>query len=145
MPDIDLFASRLNKQVDRIVSWFPDPDATYVNAFSLDWSDFYAYIFPPFSLVMTCLQKVREDKVDCVIVCPMWTTQIWWCSLMEMLIDFPRILPSREDTLMLPHIRKVHPLHNKLTLIACRISGHLWKGETFRHNLNGSSWLHGDP
>lgn len=25
-PDVDMFASRLNKQVDRFVSWHPDPD-----------------------------------------------------------------------------------------------------------------------
>ena len=34
-PDIDLFASRLNYQVGRYVSWKPDPGAWAVDAFSV--------------------------------------------------------------------------------------------------------------
>ena len=34
MPDVDLFASRLNTQLQRFVSWKPDPDAWFDNAFS---------------------------------------------------------------------------------------------------------------
>jgi hypothetical protein len=37
-PDVDLFASRLNAQLDTFVSWRPDPDAMAIDAFSLDWS-----------------------------------------------------------------------------------------------------------
>ena len=49
-PKIDLFASRLNKQLPVLVSYTPDPEATYVNVFSLEWKiEFYA--FPPFSLI----------------------------------------------------------------------------------------------
>ena len=33
-PSIDLFASRLNKQCSGYVSWRPDPDALFVDAFS---------------------------------------------------------------------------------------------------------------
>jgi len=36
-PDVDLFASRLNAQVKTYCSWKPDPDCTYVNAFTVDW------------------------------------------------------------------------------------------------------------
>lgn len=37
-PSIDLFASRLNKQVPRFCSWQPDPDAEHSDAFSICWS-----------------------------------------------------------------------------------------------------------
>ena len=40
VPDIDLFASRLNKQIKNYVSWYPDPDALATNAFSFDWGPF---------------------------------------------------------------------------------------------------------
>ncbi|XP_077977537.1 uncharacterized protein LOC144433103 [Glandiceps talaboti] len=47
-PDIDLFASRLNAQIDNYVSWRPDPNASYVNAFTIDWGKFNnVYLFPP--------------------------------------------------------------------------------------------------
>ena len=51
MPEIDLFASRLNKQVAAYCSYRPDPGASYVNAFSISWHEFYAFINPPFSLL----------------------------------------------------------------------------------------------
>ena len=44
-----MFASRLNKQIDRFVSWRPDPDAVAVNGFSLNWSEYaLIYAFVPF-------------------------------------------------------------------------------------------------
>lgn len=30
LPDVDLFASRLNKRLEKFVSWFPEPDALFV-------------------------------------------------------------------------------------------------------------------
>ena len=47
-PDIDLFASGSNIQFENYVSWSRDPNAFHVNAFSLNWSGFTPYIFPPF-------------------------------------------------------------------------------------------------
>jgi len=38
VPEIDLFASRLNAQLTRYVSWKPDPGSESVNDFTLDWS-----------------------------------------------------------------------------------------------------------
>ena len=46
-PNIDLFASRLNAQLQDYVSWKPDPKAKFVDAFSLTWSGFYFYASPP--------------------------------------------------------------------------------------------------
>ena len=34
-PDLDLFATRANNQVQKFISWFPDPDAPATNAFSI--------------------------------------------------------------------------------------------------------------
>ena len=38
-PEVDLFATRVNKQINQFVSYGPDPDSTHVNAFTLDWSE----------------------------------------------------------------------------------------------------------
>jgi ribonuclease HI len=48
-PTIDLFASRTNKQLDKYVSWKPDPYALYVDAFTMCWTNYYSYLFPPFN------------------------------------------------------------------------------------------------
>ena len=36
-PDIDLFASRVNCQIEKYMSWAPDPYDKAVDAFSCDW------------------------------------------------------------------------------------------------------------
>ena len=47
-PNIDLFASRLNFQIQPYVSFHPDPGAIAINAFHLSWKPYLSYIFPPF-------------------------------------------------------------------------------------------------
>ncbi|VDH99325.1 Hypothetical predicted protein [Mytilus galloprovincialis] len=64
IPDTDLFASRLNKQLNNFVSWFPDPDAYATDAFSFSWHKLYPYIFPPFSQISRVLQKIEDDQPD---------------------------------------------------------------------------------
>ena len=61
-PVIDLFASRLNKQMTHYVSFRPDPEAEAVDAFSLSWSDVDWYAFPPFSVIGRTLAKVQREK-----------------------------------------------------------------------------------
>ena len=56
-PDIDLFASRLNIQVEDYVSWKPHPMAKFVAAFTIDLSKFFFSAYPPFCLVSRCVQK----------------------------------------------------------------------------------------
>ena len=64
-PTIDLFASRLNNQCPNYASWRPDPGAQYVNAFSVNWHNFFFYAFPLFRENTT--QSSRRDP-DCTIM-----------------------------------------------------------------------------
>ena len=43
---VDLFATRLNHQLDHYVSWRPDPGAMATDAFHLSWKDLQGYAFP---------------------------------------------------------------------------------------------------
>ena len=121
-PDIDLFASRLNAQIHRFVSWKPDPDAEAIDAFSLDWSQFYFYAFPPFCLISRCLQQILFDGAEGLIVVPNWPTQPWYARLMEMLVVPPLHIPKQEHLLTQPISGQVHPLRSKLSLLCCRLS-----------------------
>lgn len=69
-PSIDLFASRLNAQVPCYVSWKPNPEATYVDAFSISWENHFFYAFPPFSLIPRCLQKREMEKAEGIMIAP---------------------------------------------------------------------------
>ena len=124
IPDIDLFASRLNCQIQNFASWMFDPQASYTDAFTLSWSDFTPYIFPPFSLIGKIIDKVLHDKVaKAIIIVPFWPTQNWFSLLLSVLISLPARLPRHGDLLTLPHTGDLHPLRRKLNLIACTISG----------------------
>lgn len=87
--EIDLFATRLNKQIDIHCSWHPDPDARYVNAFSFSWTNMYGYTNPPFSLIERVVRKICQDQTDCVLVTPVWPTQPWFNCVLEILVDHP--------------------------------------------------------
>lgn len=69
---IDLFADRLNTQLEKYASWKPDPGATQVDSFLMNWQNLEGYAFPPFCLIGRCLGKIRKEEctVGC-ISCPL--------------------------------------------------------------------------
>lgn len=141
-PEIDLFATRLNKKLDKFVSWRPEPGAFIVNAFTMNWQGLYSYMFPPFSLITRCLQKVQLECTDTLLIAPLWPTQPWFAQLMSLLIEIPVLLPKRN--LYLPSDpEKQHPLQH-LRLLACRLSGDQTKLLEFRTELFQSYQDHGD-
>ena len=77
-PDIDLFASRINKQYEKYVSYRPDPDAIAINAFSLDWANSKFYAFLLFSVILSVLSKMEMDQAEGICILPNWPTQAWY-------------------------------------------------------------------
>lgn len=135
-PDIDLFASRINRQITPYVSYRADPEAFAVNAFHLSWTPYLFYAFPPFSLLTRVLQKIQVEKATGLLLVPKWPTQPWWPKLMQMLIQPPVQLPVSKDTLLLPsNPQEHHPLHRKLCLILCHLSGDSSKVKDFQQQL----------
>ena len=51
MPNIELFASPLNKQLGHYASWLPDPGSGIIDAVPVLSHGKYFYIFLPFSLI----------------------------------------------------------------------------------------------
>ena len=123
-PEIDLFASRLNKQFEKYCSLRPDPNAFAIDAFTLSWSTKKFYCFPPFSCISRILQKVKQDKATGILVAPMWPTQVWYPILVKMLCAAPVHLRPRKTLLCLPALPQAqHPLLHKLKLMVCLVSG----------------------
>ena len=122
-PTIDLFASRLNYQVDTYCAFQPDPGAVAIDAFTLDWSQFdLCYAFPPFSVIPRVLQKIQRECQAAIIVVPNWPTQAWFGKLSNMMIAPPQHISVNKSTLTLPHDpHAIHPLANRLTLLGCHI------------------------
>jgi hypothetical protein len=123
-PEIDLFASRLNKQFERYVSYKPDPQAEAIDAFTLNWTSQNFYAFPPFSVMPRMLQKIVTDEATGICVLPEWTAQSWFPQAMHLCRKPPIPLKPCQDLLTLPGSpRKLHPLHKKLRLLVCYLSG----------------------
>ena len=142
-PDIDLFATRINKQLPKFISWRPDPEAFFTDAFLYSWCDFnYGYVFPPFSLVSRVLQKIRQHHNTLLVILPLWTTRPWFSQALELLVEPPYLLPR--NCLVLPQDPQAkHPL-NKLTLAAMKLSGKHSLRMTYRNQLQTFSSIHGE-
>jgi hypothetical protein len=144
-PDIDLFASRLNFQIDKFVSWNPEPGAFKFDAFSFSWHEFQPYIFPPFSLIGKIVNKITCDKVDkALMIIPYWPSQPWFPLLMACIVDLPARLPRHKDLLILPHSKEIHPLKGKLKLIGVVVSGQVSRVEDFQRKLLNLSAIPGE-
>ena len=136
MPEIDLFASRLNSQLPKYVSWKPDPSAFNTKAFAIDWADKNLYAFPPFRIIGRLLKKLREDKATMLTILPLWPTQVWFPTALHLLADAPLLLPH--NALVLPQDpSRVHPRALKLT--AMLLSGNPLRTKAFRRMLPVSS------
>ena len=123
MPSIDLFASRLNNQLHKYVAWQPDPEAFAIDAFSLDWGRYQFYAFPPFCLIGRCLQKIKQDQAEGVIVVPNWPTQAWYPILVRMLVAKPILVHRHPQLLLQPVSSQSHPLYDRIDILCCRLSG----------------------
>lgn len=144
IPDIDLFASRLNYQVEKFASWFPQPDAYKCNAFSFGWTNYSPYIFAPFCLINKVLNKIVEDRVNrAMLVIPYWISQSWFPVLLSLLIDFPIRIPRHRDLLTLPHNGQFHPMGRSLSLVGVLVSGDVSRSRVFQKKLPRQSVIHG--
>jgi hypothetical protein len=84
MVDIDLFATRFNRKLEKFVSPTPDPLAVAHDAFSLIWNQWKPYIHPPIEVIARCIQRLEEERVEAVLVVPLWPTQTWWPRLISL-------------------------------------------------------------
>ena len=117
LPNIDLFASRLNHQLPRYVSWHPDPNAFAVDAFSISWTSEKFYIFPPFSIIGRVMKKIRTEHTQCMLIVPDWPSQVWY-PLIETTGKIVKKLFPQETNLMLPQEPQArHRLWEKMTLL----------------------------
>ena len=140
--DIDLFASNENHQLACYASWLPDPSASIIDAFSIHWDSYFAYVFPPFRLLSQVAKKLREESDLAIVVTPIWPTQQAFVSLLELAIEIP--LKFSSSHLKLPKSGRSHPLGRKLNLAAILVSKNQALQRQFRSQFEKFSEQHGD-
>lgn len=132
-PHIDLFASRLNKQLECFVSWKNEPGASFVDAFTISWINLSFYAFPPFSIIDRVCQKILMDKAEGLLVTPLWDTQNWYPIILRMCVKPPLALKPSKTMLQLKNSpTQVHPLARKLHLMVCHVSGKISRNLIYR-------------
>ena len=91
-------------------------------------------MFPPFSLIKKCLQKIIEDKATVLLITPVWQSRPWYPMLLNLLYDRPLLLPQNPQILKLPWSQTVHPLfqNRKFRLAVWPLSGDLLKTKNFQ-------------
>ena len=122
------------------MSWRPDPGAKFVDVFYINWGPYSFYVFPPFGLVATCLQKITWELATGVLIVPFWPTQPRFTVLINLLVDKPLILPQSNTLLTQSHNGDLHPLRHQLRLMACKVSGKASSREEFQ-----ASYYHHPP
>ena len=117
MPVLDMFASTLNHQVPKYFSWTLDPQAVGMDTFSVNWDKGLLYMFPPFSLIQKCLQKIIKDKATVLLITPVWQSRSWYSMPLNLLYDRPLLLPHTPQILKLPWSQTVHPLFQNRSFV----------------------------
>lgn len=124
-PDIDIFASRSNHKCVKYISWKWDPEAVFVDAFTVSWKNLNFYAFPPFALILRVLNKIVVDKAEGILVVPHWPSQPWFPLFTKLLLGKPIKLGPDPNMLSSP-FRATHPMAETLTLVAGKLSGELF-------------------
>ena len=92
--EIDCFASRLDHKLSHFYSRYSDPLSSHVDAFTIVWRD-NVYLFPPIPIIDRVLSKFISDSTRRgLLICPLWPSQPWFPSLLDLLIAPPILLPS---------------------------------------------------
>ena len=86
----------------------------FLNQLGGGGGDQLMYVFPPFSLIHRCLQKVIviEDRAQVLLVAPVWRSRPWYPILLDLLTDQPCSLPINLLLVHLPWESLPHPLHS---------------------------------
>ncbi len=145
-PAIDLFANHLNSQLTTYFSPFPDPRALGVDALKQSWDLVYAYAFPPFALIQSVLSKIRHSRCTVILIAPNWPSRPWFPDLLELLVDYPVVLPVSQSLLVNQAAHLYYQYPEWMQLHAWKLSSCVSLREDFlKAARKGSPSLRGIP
>lgn len=121
-PQIDLFATKINAKCPCFVSRFPEEEAFEIDAFTLNWSNLQFYAFPPFSMILRTLNKIRRETATGIVIVPEWPSQPWFPLLTSLLVKDPMIFDGSKVN---QHFvdRNHHSNIQEMNFIAALVSG----------------------
>ena len=115
-----------------------------IDSLMYHWGQFERlYAFPPFAIVHLVIQKFIEDKSEGILIVPYWKTKPWFTVFANLIVAKPVLIHVTNDVLSLPFdsfhqedtVKRLHPLNDKLKLVAALCSCKPAKLEAFRRQL----------
>ena len=107
IPDVDLFATRLNHNVPLYVSPVPDQNGWDIDTLNINWSSLTAYAYPPMALLHRVIQEIRQSSCLIIVIAPGWPGMPWFWDL-----EIPLQLPVSRTLLNSPTIMCSTVIHN---------------------------------
>lgn len=102
-PTVDMFASRINNKCKKFVSWYPQPEAWQVDAFTMSWDlpNEFLYFFPPFSLAGRVLRNITTYRCKAILITPDWQSQPWVSMATKRATTYMRFRKAKNN--LIPH------------------------------------------
>ena len=145
-PFVDLFALRINTKLATCISPIREEMSWKVDSLVQNWDGLYAYAYPPTSLIRACLNKVRTESVEIVLIAPGWPNQEWFPDLLDLAIVFPIALSPVQKLLKQTFSHHFHPHAWNRNLHAWMLSRDSTRREDFLKRLpKGSLYLRDNP
>lgn len=123
LPEIDLFASRSNAKCTKYIAWMLDPFAVAVDAFTVSWNHEFFYAFPPFSIILKTLQKIKQEGSRGIVIVPNWPSQPWYPIFQSLLISETILLEANSYVISPFSDRQSQRFWENLILAAGVLSG----------------------
>jgi hypothetical protein len=80
------------------------------------------------------LQKIRLERARVILIAPRWPMRSWYTTILDLLVDLPRMIPSRHD--LLTQFKVPHPDPSRLNLMAWMLSGVPSEQKAFQKTLS---------
>jgi len=124
---VDLFASDINHQLPRYMTWKPSANAVGLDALQHQWKPLgNVYCCPPWNLIPLVLQKIKQERLTATIVTPHWPSAVWFPTIKRMTVAAPMHIP-RHHVLPAPgNAPDILSKNPHWSLCAWRISGNVY-------------------
>jgi hypothetical protein len=120
-PQINLFANKYNKHLERYGSPCPDPTAEIIDALAAPWPKTILFAFPPTSILEKVMVKIQQERPQALIlVAPLYPRAAWFPFLSKWAHSKMEI-PLSVLQLHQPHFNQAHPNPGMLCLTVYHI------------------------
>ncbi|KAA6376166.1 MAG: hypothetical protein EZS28_028307 [Streblomastix strix] len=82
-PAIDLFSQHFNNLLPRFMTTITGYGKIAIYALSQAWKKEFPWIHPPIPLLPAVLKNIGEQRIEEMIIAPLWPSQIWYTELVN--------------------------------------------------------------